>query len=903
MPYRLGEVRLRNFKSHVDTRIVVPQGSVALLGENGAGKSSILEAVRLALAVDRRRTRGLAQLVNERRGGSFSIKLTLEPLEHGAPQVEALVEAGGGRPRYILKVGGKLVASGIEAYRREMNKVLGLQYLTDPASFIERAVIVRQGGLQAIAEKMDRGRELREEIEAAIGIPDYKEAIKKLDQARVRVGSQEAGISEWHLKRVARSLQEARDKAATAKRSLQEAKKRLKDLEEEAKWVHAEIDRLLEEKARLEAGAGEAEELEKRIAALEARRARLGARIRRLEEELEEARRAREELPRLEALAGLGGVLDRIQELERLTAELRVEEDRLSTAREALEEREKTREAYNEHRRLTAMLEELIEREREARSRLAGVEAKLAQARERRRRLEERLGAALREASRILGTPLQGVDDLARGLAGVEEKLSLLGEELARTRNRIGALQARVEEDKRLLEVLHDEHTTRCPVCGRELTEEHAREIRSRIAERLRRGEEELRRLKEKLRRLEEEEARLRVVRDRLARLLQQARDAEEEAGSIDTLRLEEEHERLGMEARRLREEIAGARRRLEELEPLRDRYIWALRQVNTLKAESLEDVEDRLAKVRGERRRLEEELEEARAKVLEATKAGSMAEARARIRDAIHELGRLRELAGKARTLEEEVSEARRELEELEGELSRARERLEEARRARIMLREVEERLEELAGEKKRLEEEIQKAQGEIARLEAVLEEAEERIRDLEKLYKIVKAGAAARRILERLQETLYKRSLMALEEEMAQILESFNLDPARVEIREDHGGLSVKVLTRSGGERSVSMLSGGERTSVALAYVLALNRMMRTNIGFLALDEPTSELDQERRQVLVDLVSRLTGPGGLISQLIIVTHHEDVMDRVETVCRVRKTSGQSRVECSGGA
>lgn len=81
MPYRLGEVRLRNFKSHVDTRIEVPQGSVALLGENGAGKSSILEAISLALAVDKRRTRGLSQLVNERRGGSFTVKLSLEPLD------------------------------------------------------------------------------------------------------------------------------------------------------------------------------------------------------------------------------------------------------------------------------------------------------------------------------------------------------------------------------------------------------------------------------------------------------------------------------------------------------------------------------------------------------------------------------------------------------------------------------------------------------------------------------------------------------------------------------------------------------------------------------------------------------------------------------------------------------
>ena len=43
------ELILKNFKSHINSRVKFDQGTTLILGENGAGKSSIFEGINFAL--------------------------------------------------------------------------------------------------------------------------------------------------------------------------------------------------------------------------------------------------------------------------------------------------------------------------------------------------------------------------------------------------------------------------------------------------------------------------------------------------------------------------------------------------------------------------------------------------------------------------------------------------------------------------------------------------------------------------------------------------------------------------------------------------------------------------------------------------------------------------------------
>jgi len=134
-------------------------------------------------------------------------------------------------------------------------------------------------------------------------------------------------------------------------------------------------------------------------------------------------------------------------------------------------------------------------------------------------------------------------------------------------------------------------------------------------------------------------------------------------------------------------------------------------------------------------------------------------------------------------------------------------------------------------------------------------------------------------------------------LEEEMSKIIQSFNLSYTAVIV--DPDTLEFRVLDPSGIDVSVSQLSGGEQTAIALAFVIGLNRVLGGITGFLVLDEPTTHLDPERRKSLIDIIERAVSQESGIRQLIIVTHHEEVRDAADVLCTVSKVGDTSRVEC----
>jgi len=75
-----------------------------------------------------------------------------------------------------------------------------------------------------------------------------------------------------------------------------------------------------------------------------------------------------------------------------------------------------------------------------------------------------------------------------------------------------------------------------------------------------------------------------------------------------------------------------------------------------------------------------------------------------------------------------------------------------------------------------------------------------------------------------------------------------------------------------------------------------------MQSKVGFLLLDEPTDMLDDARRRALVDIIGRVTEEGG-VPQLIMITHHTEVVDKVDKVCTVEKDRrGLSKVSCEEG-
>jgi exonuclease SbcC len=106
--------------------------------------------------------------------------------------------------------------------------------------------------------------------------------------------------------------------------------------------------------------------------------------------------------------------------------------------------------------------------------------------------------------------------------------------------------------------------------------------------------------------------------------------------------------------------------------------------------------------------------------------------------------------------------------------------------------------------------------------------------------------------------------------------------------------------IVEREGYDQDLVSLSGGEKTSVALAYRLALNTIvqkvstgMKSNL--LILDEPTDGFSKEQLFKVRDILTELKCP-----QVIIVSHERELESFADTICRVEKTGGISKVNLS---
>ena len=94
--------------------------------------------------------------------------------------------------------------------------------------------------------------------------------------------------------------------------------------------------------------------------------------------------------------------------------------------------------------------------------------------------------------------------------------------------------------------------------------------------------------------------------------------------------------------------------------------------------------------------------------------------------------------------------------------------------------------------------------------------------------------------------------------------------------------------------GESSMSMGSGGEKIAIALALRLGITQAMANGeLDTILLDEPTIHLDSSRRHELINLLKDMS----LLPQMIIVTHEPQLENAADNLIKVEKVNGISKV------
>ena len=94
--------------------------------------------------------------------------------------------------------------------------------------------------------------------------------------------------------------------------------------------------------------------------------------------------------------------------------------------------------------------------------------------------------------------------------------------------------------------------------------------------------------------------------------------------------------------------------------------------------------------------------------------------------------------------------------------------------------------------------------------------------------------------------------------------------------------------------GESSISMVSGGEKIAIALALRLGIAQAMANGeLDTILLDEPTIHLDSSRKHELINLLKDMTS----LPQMIIVTHETDLENAADNLIKVEKENGISKI------
>lgn len=229
-------------------------------------------------------------------------------------------------------------------------------------------------------------------------------------------------------------------------------------------------------------------------------------------------------------------------------------------------------------------------------------------------------------------------------------------------------------------------------------------------------------------------------------------------------------------------------------------------------------------------------------------------------------------------------------------GEAAAAYERAnDEFRKNEVEIASIERKADQLKGRK-------MNDQLELARLEARLGDLDERLAGLESYRE--RAEGLKEYVswlseyfvpaVARMERTIFNSTNREFDEEFGRWF-AFLVEDSTKGVRVDED--FTPSVTQDSYEQEVSNLSGGERTALALAYRLALNKTVQRRAGIdsglLILDEPTDGFSKDQIGKIGDLLKELD-----LEQAIIVSHERELEGAVDHIFRVSKEDGRSKAK-----
>ena len=839
---QLRRLRVKNIRSYEAAELEFASGTTLIAGDVGAGKTSLLYAIEMALF-------GVAEV-----NAAYLVR-------HGATHAEVAVSFEGADHEYeIFRRFRRVRRKGQETFEPER-----IRFTVDGNETSYSATELRQQVIELLGFPDNPSPQAHSDLwRWAVYVPQerMRDILGARPQDRLETVRKALGVERYRT--AAENAQELATDLRRSAASRRAEADRLRYFDEEFAEGNRQADRLRVDQATL---ARALKDREGAVASLRAIRSERESAARKaeadererasLEREQEADRRSLEEQARVVGERTVEAARRRAEStsvsadadaLETRRSALATADHELSRLREELERRSALLRSLSEARALLASAER---RRTDAR---AAVDQHRAEEAEAKRAHEEALAEAPTEE------PCAPTPD---SLAKMDERL------VAARQREAAALQVLTQAESSLAEVDELLHAGVCPRCHQKVhpsefgshrneaaaTVEAARlklssaeTHRARIEEE-RRAREQYERTLDRWKEAEKRRAASRVALARTVKTLEgsvREQEAVERATTAATLRVTE----LSPEETResaLRAEVSRA----EETKTAAAREV----ERSVLAAERRRGIDRALEVLKTESARLERD-----AKLLKD-----------RIEDRGRRLASLRAGGEEAAGLRAAVADA-------EGNLSAAEEQL-TAERSTLV------RLDAQLDEAVRRVGAAETGRRERAELLAEATEVEE---------KATWVGGPFRTMVLTMEQKLLTHAQTLFERNFARYFASLVDDPGLV-ARTDPAFTPLVMI--EGEWTPAEALSGGERTSLALAFRLALAQVVRAmgslHLDTILLDEPTDGFSPEQVIRMGELLEELALP-----QVILVSHESQLAAIADRVIRVQKVDGRSLLE-----
>ena len=887
------KIELEDIKSHAVSKYEFQRGTTAITGANGAGKTTLIEAVAWTLfdLLDYKRDDFV------RRGAKKGVvKVTFES---GLDEREYLVYRDTGTGYYVYDTRLKTrIAEKKEEVKRFLWQHLGVEAGTDLEALFRRAIGVPQGTFTAIF--LESPAERKRAFDKLLKVEEYRQGADKLRETARHIDAK---------------IIAAREKIARAEGELS----RFEEIEAEFKNFQAqaaEFSKTAEETTRIVAGKSEIvkrfDENEHRVSELKNLRDKMQIETTRAElvekqkeTERDQASNARERIKLVEADYKTHiAALSRLKELERerierdkLNAEMaRVEKAQVNVRADRKKFQEDLEKSLNAHREIAALEPKIAEQEqlekdskflreqvadaRAAEKQLKILNPEIAEQLERYKKTREEIGRM--ERKKVLAADVQS--------------LSLRETQLT---NELAQLRANLERDRKFQSEIQN---GLCPILSQKCLNLKAGEtletfVQSQFSE-----------IKLTISTFE-------IEQRKTADLLKEAREAEKSAAVF--LQLQENQKTVIEEGKRLREKQISLQQQSASLAKAESDYAEIdskLKILDNPKAkikmlqteanrelsirEQLTSVEKNLERLESDRRILVEQAESYQ--FLEA-QWKQFSDEREKTENAHREFLSNESLAETLPEREKEFAAAALEAARLKSELLKAENDFLAAEKEydrethlseKTLLLEAERRLAETRANLENTRKRAEQLGSELERLAVTRREMQGEFLEKERLEKIGEATKFIRDTLKEAAPRVARNYVYHVSMEANQMFREISGNAERTLKWTEDYGIS---LEENGYERPFINLSGGEQMAAALSVRLALLKQL-SDVRLAFFDEPTTNMDAERRERLAEQISHIT-ERKTFDQLFVISHDDTFEEYVDNVVAVGENEVQSEI------